>query len=148
MKITKSKLKQIIKEELSRVLGENVPNPEFRAKVADAPIRYWEEPKTGRDLHIDGIKKKLYGMHPDGTPGTRRNWAETKDGKPDGPKTLYWLDANAPRWDRYMDDEDIQARGKYQEQLEWNISTLEGQLAAFRGAEGGSVDLPRGEQVD
>jgi hypothetical protein len=139
MKITKSKLKQIIKEELSKVLGENVPNPEFRAKVAKG---------RGRALHIDGIKKKLYGVHPDGTPGTRRNWAETKDGKPDGPKTLYWLDANAPQWDRDMDDEDIQARGKYQEQLEWNISTLEGQLAAFRGAEGGSVDLPRGEQVD
>jgi len=139
MKITKSKLKQIIKEELSRVLGENVPSPEFRAKVAKG---------RGRALHIDGIKKKLYGVHPDGTPGTRRNWAETRDGKPDGKKTLYWLDANAPLGDRYMDDEDIQARGKYQEQLEWNISTLEGQLAAFRGAEGGSVDLPRGEQVD
>jgi hypothetical protein len=34
MKITKAKLKQIIKEELSRVLDENVPNPEFRTKVA------------------------------------------------------------------------------------------------------------------
>jgi len=34
MKITKAKLKQIIKEELSRVLDENVPNPEFRSKVA------------------------------------------------------------------------------------------------------------------
>ena len=34
MKITKNQLKQIIKEELSRVLDENVPNPEFRSKVA------------------------------------------------------------------------------------------------------------------
>ena len=34
MKITKSQLKQIIKEELSNVMDENVPNPEFRTKVA------------------------------------------------------------------------------------------------------------------
>jgi len=144
MKITKAKLKQIIKEELSRVLGENVPNPEFRAKVDDAPIRYWEEPKTGRDLHIDGIKKKLYGVHPDGRPGTGDDWAETKDGKPDGPKTLYWLDANASQWDQYMDDDVIQARGKYQEDLELAIGNLKDQLDAFSEAEGGQVFLPRG----
>jgi len=33
MKVTKSKLKQIIKEEITNALKENVPNPEFRAKV-------------------------------------------------------------------------------------------------------------------
>ena len=33
MKLTKSKLKQIIKEEVRNVLKETVPNPEFRAKV-------------------------------------------------------------------------------------------------------------------
>jgi hypothetical protein len=35
MKITKTQLKQIIKEELSSVL-ENVPNPEFRARAQPA----------------------------------------------------------------------------------------------------------------
>jgi len=34
MKLTKSKLKQIIKEELSQVLDEQIPNPEFRRRAA------------------------------------------------------------------------------------------------------------------
>ncbi len=33
MKLTKTRLKQIIKEELQNVLKENVPNPEFRAAI-------------------------------------------------------------------------------------------------------------------
>jgi len=133
MKITKNHLKQIIKEELSAVLERE----------------YGSEQQAGRAEHIDGIKKKLYGVHLDGTPGEQRNWADTRDGKPDGKKTLYWLDDNAPQWDRDMDNDVIQARGKYQEQLEWNISTLEGQLKDFKEAEGGSVDwLHRGERVD
>tara|TARA_R100000664_G_C2667168_1_gene80791 strand:- start:86 stop:547 length:462 start_codon:yes stop_codon:yes gene_type:complete len=52
MKITKSKLKQIIKEELQNALKENFPNPQFRA----AAQRGDERKQLAKDL--DSASKK------------------------------------------------------------------------------------------
>ena len=91
MKITKAKLKQIIKEELGRVLDENVPNPEFRAKAA-----------AGNEYYIEDGEYGLRFFGPDGP--MKPDPVDPGDpGAPLSLKNIVAATAHLPGFEKYMD---------------------------------------------
>jgi hypothetical protein len=72
MKLTKTKLRQLIKEELNKIL-ENFPNPEFRERTQTDPLVYgiltgkWGDERDHKILYryVKSYKQKMKVDPPD-----------------------------------------------------------------------------------